>query len=165
MKKDDARSLSPKTQEQLRRQAVRLKSKGKSFVEIAEIVGVHRNTVSRWCSAYCDGGADTLKSRPRGFRRGLYRKLTPDQETLIQKLISARPETAFFCEYPGRINSSGRWPRSSVAVVFCVDEKSAIQALDRTQPGLPMKRGRCGTLTHDDKRNGTSTLFAALNTL
>ena len=47
------------------------------------------------------------------------------------------------------------------AVVFCVDEKSSIQALDRTQPGLPMKPGRCGTLTHDDKRNGTRTLFAA----
>ena len=51
------------------------------------------------------------------------------------------------------------------AIVFCVDEKSSIQALDRTQPGLPMKRGRCGTMTHDYKRNGTSTLFAALNTL
>lgn len=49
------------------------------------------------------------------------------------------------------------------AVVFCVDEKSSIQALDRTQPGLPMKPGRCGTMTHDYKRNGTSTLFAALN--
>ena len=51
------------------------------------------------------------------------------------------------------------------AVVFCVDEKSSIQALDRTQPGLPIKPGRCGTMTHDYKRNGTSTLFAALNTL
>jgi transposase len=51
------------------------------------------------------------------------------------------------------------------AVVFCVDEKSSIQALDRTQPGLPMKPGRCGTMTHDYKRHGTSTLFAALNTL
>jgi transposase/transposase-like protein len=50
------------------------------------------------------------------------------------------------------------------AVVFCVDEKSSIQALDRTQPGLPMKPGRCGTMTHDYKRHGTSTLFAALNT-
>lgn len=49
------------------------------------------------------------------------------------------------------------------AVVFCVDEKSSIQALDRTQPGLPMKKGRCETMTHDYKRNGTSTLFAALN--
>ncbi len=51
------------------------------------------------------------------------------------------------------------------AVVFCVDEKSQIQALDRTQPGLPMKKGRCGTMTHDYKRNGTTCLFAALGVL
>src|SRR5216684_2341137 len=51
------------------------------------------------------------------------------------------------------------------ALVLCFDEKSQIQALDRTQPGLPMKKGRCGTLTHDYKRNGTTTLFAALNLL
>ena len=51
------------------------------------------------------------------------------------------------------------------ALVLCVDEKSQIQALDRTQPGLPMKKGRCGTQTHDYKRNGTTTLFAALSML
>ena len=51
------------------------------------------------------------------------------------------------------------------ALVFSVDEKSQIQALDRTQPGLPMKKGRCGTMTHDYKRNGTTCLFAALNVL
>jgi transposase len=51
------------------------------------------------------------------------------------------------------------------ALVLSVDEKSQIQALDRTQPGLPMKRGRCGTMTHDYKRHGTTTLFAALNVL
>ena len=49
--------------------------------------------------------------------------------------------------------------------MLCVDEKSQIQALDRTQPGLPMKKGRCGTMTHDYKRNGTTTLFAALEIL
>ena len=49
--------------------------------------------------------------------------------------------------------------------MLSVDEKSQIQALDRTQPGLPMKRGRAETVTHDYKRNGTTTLFAALNTL
>ena len=49
------------------------------------------------------------------------------------------------------------------ALVLCVDEKSQIQALDRTQPGLPMKKGRAGTMTHDYKRHGTTTLFAALN--
>lgn len=51
------------------------------------------------------------------------------------------------------------------ALVLCVDEKSQIQALNRTQPGLPMKKGRCGAMTHDYKRNGTTTLFAALNML
>ena len=49
------------------------------------------------------------------------------------------------------------------ALVFSVDEKSQIQALDRTQPGLPMKKGRAGTMTHDYKRHGTTTLFAALD--
>ena len=48
------------------------------------------------------------------------------------------------------------------ALVLCADEKTSVQALDRTQPGLPLKKGRCGTMTHDYKRNGTTTLFAAL---
>ena len=51
------------------------------------------------------------------------------------------------------------------AIVLCVDEKSQIQALNRTPPGLPLKKGRCGTMTHDYKRNGTTTLFAALDLL
>jgi hypothetical protein len=51
------------------------------------------------------------------------------------------------------------------AIVLSVDEKSQIQALDRTQPGLPMKKGRAGTMTHDYKRHGVTTLFAALNVL
>ena len=51
------------------------------------------------------------------------------------------------------------------AVVLSIDEKSQIQALDRTQPGLPLKPGKCGAMTHVYKRNGTTTLFAALNTL
>ncbi len=51
------------------------------------------------------------------------------------------------------------------AVVLSIDEKSQIQALDRTQPGLPLKPGKCGTMSNDYKRNGTTTLFAALNIL
>ncbi len=51
------------------------------------------------------------------------------------------------------------------SVVLCMDEKSQIQALDRTQASLPMKKGRAGTMTHDYKRNGTTTLFAALDVL
>ena len=49
------------------------------------------------------------------------------------------------------------------AMILCIDEKSQIQALDRTQPGLPLKKGRAATMTHDYKRNGTMTLFAALD--
>jgi hypothetical protein len=51
------------------------------------------------------------------------------------------------------------------AVVLCVNEKTRVQALDTTQPGLPMKKGRCGTLTHDYERSGTTCLFAAMNVL
>jgi hypothetical protein len=51
------------------------------------------------------------------------------------------------------------------ALVLCVDETSQVQALDRTQPGLPIKKGRCGTMTHDYTRHGTTGLFAALNVL
>ena len=51
------------------------------------------------------------------------------------------------------------------AVALSIDEKSQIRALDRTQPGLPLKPGKCATMTHDYKRNGTTTLFAALNVL
>ena len=51
------------------------------------------------------------------------------------------------------------------AIVLCMDEKSSVQALDRTQPSLPMKPGRAQTMTHDYKRNGTTTLFAALDVL
>jgi transposase len=51
------------------------------------------------------------------------------------------------------------------AIVLCCDEKSQVQALDRTQPGLPLKKGRAATMTHDYKRHGTTSLFAALNTL
>src|SRR6202023_1246425 len=51
------------------------------------------------------------------------------------------------------------------ALVLSLDEKSQIQALDRTQPGLPMKKGRGATMTHDDKRHGTTTMFAALDIL
>ena len=49
------------------------------------------------------------------------------------------------------------------AAVFSFDEKSSVQALDRTQPGLPLKKGRCGTMTHDYKRHGTTSLFVALD--
>jgi hypothetical protein len=81
--------------------------------------------------------------------------------------------TEFVVSSSRRTRSLPRSSRTSLAyvdppahaIVLSVDEKSQIQALDRTQPGLPMKPGRAGTMTHDYKRHGTTTLFAALNIL
>ncbi len=88
MKKQDARSFTQETQEQLRKQAIRLRKIGKTYVEIAEIVGVHRNTVAKWWSKYEAEGAKALKSKKRGRRTGTQRSLTPSQESAIQKLIT-----------------------------------------------------------------------------
>ena len=88
MEKADARNLPPETQEQLRKQAIRLKKKGKSFVAIAELLDVHRNTVSNWWKAYETAGVKGIRSQTRGRRAGEQRSLTPDQEVEIQNLIS-----------------------------------------------------------------------------
>jgi transposase len=76
-------------------------------------------------------------------------KLSPDRQ-FVEKL---RDVVGLYVDPPAH------------AAVLSVDEKSQIQAIDRTQPGLPMKKGRCGAMTHDYKRHGTTTLFAALNVL
>ena len=76
--------------------------------------------------------------------------------------LSSRPEVS---GKDDRCGGSVPEPPVQQAIVLCVDEKSQIQAaLDRTQPGLPIKKGRCGTMTSDYKRHGTTTLFAALET-
>lgn len=103
---------------------------------MAEEVGVHPTTVSRiW--------------RAHGLQphRIDYFKLSTDPQ-FVEKL---RDVVGLYVDPPER------------AVVFAFDEKSQIQALDRTQPGLPLKKGRAGTMTHDYKRHGTTTLFAALD--
>ena len=105
---------------------------------MAKAQGVSRSTVQRiW-------GAHGLQPhRVRSFKLSRYPKF-------VEKLTDI---VGLYMNPPDK------------AVVLCVDEKSQIQALDRTQPGLPMKKGRCGTMTHDYKRNGTTALFAALNVL
>ena len=90
MEKEDARKLSPETQEQMRKQAIRLRKKGKTYVEIAEIVGVHRNTVSNWWKVYEREGTRGLKSRQRGFEAGQWRTLDASQELEIQGLIVSK---------------------------------------------------------------------------
>ena len=103
---------------------------------MAKEVGVHPTTISRiW--------------RAHGLQphRIEYFKLSTDPH-FVEKL---RDVVGLYVDPPER------------AVVFAFDEKSQIQALDRTQPGLPLKKGRAGTMTHDYKRHGTTTLFAALD--
>ena len=103
---------------------------------MAKRVGVHQMTISRiW--------------RTHGLKPHLVKthKVSTDPE-FVTKLHDV---VGLYLDPPKR------------AVVFSVDEKSQIQALNRTQPGLPMKKGRAGTMTHDYERHGTTTLFAALN--
>lgn len=102
---------------------------------MAEATGLHHSTIARIWKAH---GLQPHKVRTF--------KLSTDPE-FVTKL---RDVVGLYVNPPER------------AVVFSFDEKSQIQALDRTQPGLPLKRGRAGTWTHDYKRHGTTTLFAAL---
>jgi len=103
---------------------------------MAQATGLHHGTIARIWRAH--------GLQPHRVRRF---KLSTDPE-FVAKL---RDVVGLYLDPPQR------------AVVFSFDEKSQIQALDRTQPGLPLKKGRAGTLTHDYKRHGTTTLFAALN--
>jgi len=103
---------------------------------MAEVTGLHHSTIARIWKAH-----GLQPHRVQTF------KLSTDPE-FVAKL---RDVIGLYVNPPER------------AVVFSFDEKSQIQALDRTQPGLPLKRGRAGTWTHDYKRHGTTTLFAALN--
>jgi len=104
----------------------------------AEKVGVSKDTVQRVWSA-------------RGLKRHLVKtfKLSNDPH-FEEKLIDV---VGLYLNPPEQ------------AIVLCVDEKSSVQALDRSQPSLPMIKGRAATMTHDYKRNGTTTLFAALDVL
>lgn len=95
MKEEDARKLSPDTQQQLRRQAIRLKKQGKKNTEIAEIVGVHRNTISGWWKTYEKEGLKGLNSKKRGFEIGQHRTLTSSQELEIQNLIVEKTPDQF----------------------------------------------------------------------
>ena len=121
----------------------------------------------------------TLQDKPRGETHWSCRSMAKAQgvsPATVQRIWSARGLQPHRVE-TFKLSTDKRFETKLVdvvglylnppdqAVVLCMDEKSQIQALDRTQPTLPMKRGRAGTMTHDYKRNGTTTLFAALNVL
>jgi transposase len=134
-------SITAETVERIVHDTLHCKPKGQthwSTRSMARHAGVNRSTVARiW--------------RARGLKPHLVEtfKICTDPE-FEDKLIDV---VGLYLNPPQR------------AVVLCMDEKSQVQALDRTRPSLPMKPGRAGTLTHDYKRNGTTTLFAALNVL
>lgn len=106
--------------------------------KMAEVLGVHSSSISRHWRA-----AGLKPHIVRGFKVSRDPNFVEKLEDIVGLYMSP-PEHA---------------------LVLCCDEKSQVQALDRTQPGLPLKKGRAATMTHDYKRNGTTTLFAALNVL
>jgi transposase len=134
-------SIPPEKVEEIVRLTLHAKPEGQthwSLRTMAEQAGVSKDTVRRiWVA--------------RGLKPHLIKtfKLSNDPK-FEQKLIDV---VGLYLAPPDN------------AVVLCMDEKSSVQALDRTQPSLPMTKGRAGTMTHDYKRNGTTTLFAALNVL
>jgi transposase len=121
----------------------------------------------------------TLQSKPKGSTHWSCRTLAADQG-VSKSTVSNILRSHNLKPHRSRAFKLSRDPRflekltdvvglylnpPDRAIVLCVDEKSRIQALNRTQPGLPLKKGRSGTMTHDYKRNGTTTLFAALDLL
>ena len=142
----------------LRCQIVLAADEGESDVAIAEHLSVNRKTVILWRQRFCEQRLDALwEIAPGRGRKPSYaiHKITAIVEATLQtKFLEKMTDVVGLYLHP---------PQQ--AIVLCVDEKSQIQALDRTQPGLPLKKGRCGTMTHDYKRNGTTTWFAALETL
>ena len=126
-------------------------------MEIMRRTGISKPTVWRWQARYLEAGVDGLL-RDKSGRRGRRRSSS------IHWNGSRRPDG--LRDASSHLELVGLYlDPPDKAVVFSVDEKSQIQALDRSQPGLPMKKGRAGTMTHDYKRHGTTTLFAALNLL
>jgi transposase len=198
-----ARSRTLATRLVQRAQIVLMAAARKSDQEIAQAVGVVRQTVGLWRSRFGEQGiAGIEKDAPRSGRP---RTITPARIDEIVRLTTQStpvaathwsnrtlaPVTGVSPSSIGRIwRAHGLKPHlvksfklsndprfaekledviplylhpPAGTVVISVDEKCQIQALDRTQPGLPWKKGRCGTMTHDYKRHGTTTLFAGMN--
>lgn len=119
MEKDDARRLSQQSQEQLRKQAIRLKKKEMSFVDIAEVLGVHRNAVSGWWRIYETKGAKGLKAAKRGRRKGEKRTLTEEQEKELQQILCDKTP-------------------DQLKLTFALWTRQAVQELIKKQCGITM---------------------------
>ena len=186
----------------IRAKIVLAAARGQENREIAEKLGVTRETVGRWRSRFAEKSVEgILKDLPRGGRKptnrsrveGRILQMTTQEQPTNATHWSTRTLAAELGVSQSMVHrvwkANGLKPhlvktfkvsndphfeeklRDVVglylnppenALVLSADEKTSIQALDRTQPGLPLNRGRCGTMTHDYKRNGTTTLFAAI---
>src|SRR6267378_844777 len=148
---------------------------GQQNVAIAEGLGVSRPTVQLWRKRVHEQGiGEVWEIAPGRGRKAHYDQGQRDR--IIKATLQSKPKgmTHWSCRLMAEAQGVSKntvnrlWQLHNMkppdkALVLCVDEKSQIQALDRTQAGLPLKKGRCGTMTYDYKRNGTTTLFAALN--
>jgi transposase len=123
MKKIDARKLSPEAQEEKRRQAIRLYKKGQRYKAIAELIEVHADTVGKWVRAYLAKGLAGVESQRRGKKIGSARKLTLDQEEMIQNLIIDKTPDQLKLAY-------ALWTRK--AVMELVKEKTGVVLAIRT---------------------------------
>lgn len=141
MKQPDARSLELKIQEYLRRQAIRLRQQGKTFMSIAEYLGVHRNTVQGWWKQYQHQGEAALHQQPRGRQLGEGRTLSEDEEITVQRLMREH--------FPSELEiDSALWTRQAVQVL--ITQQCGIQMPIRTvgeylkrwgfTPQKPLKR-------------------------
>jgi hypothetical protein len=153
-----------------RARIILLSADGLGTNAIMAATGTTKGTVWRWQERFMREGLDGLlrdRTRPPGMapvpddRTGEVIRLTLAPHRWRRFKLSNDP--AFADKLHAVVGLYVNPPAH--AVVLSVDEKSQIQALDRTQPGLPLKNGRAGTMTHDYKRHGTTTLFAALNSL
>src|SRR5271154_4857906 len=154
-----------------------------NVLDVAEAVGISRPAVWRWQARYAEQGVEGLlrdKTRPPGevphWTGRAVAKIAGVSLRAVQRIweqhrlqphrlrtFKRSKDPAFAAKVEDIVGLYMSPPHH--AVVLSIDEKSQIQALDRTQPGLPLKPGKCATMTHDYKHNGTTTLFAALNVL
>jgi transposase len=120
---EDARTLPAAAQEEKRKQAVRLRKKGRSYREIAQLVGVHEQTVGKWIRAYNTQGVSAIKAQTRGRKSGAGRYLSEDQEKQIQKLIMDKTPDQLKLAY-------ALWTRKAVQEV--IGQETGVQLAIRT---------------------------------
>jgi transposase len=180
-----SRSRTAPHREVQRSRALLLAGQGLANTHIAVQVGVSPSTVKSWRDRFAEQGLVKFGEVAAG--RG--RKPTVSKEKIaemakaqgvspatVQRIWSGRGLKPHLVK-TFKLSGDPKFEEKLIdvvglylnppdnAVVLCMDEKSSVQALDRTQPSLPMVKGRAGTMTHDYKRHGTTTLFAALNVL